>query len=363
MQSQTITALRSQYAEVMRREAEQMTSLGERHPAVIEIQAQAERLRRMIDDEVNRIALSARSEYESAHANEDMLARSLEALKHNAVVTNEAMVTLRELERDVQASRAVYEAFLVRARETGEQERLDTKNIRMISRADLPLRRSFPPSNLILALAALLLGIVAGDRHHPMCARQATSAAAATGRRAQPVRRPAKSRAGSKPARRRQPDVPVLAVLPGVDELVRLGALSDPKSRFARDIRKVYEAVQASHNKRGNPSLLVVASDEDDDTAAVALNARGGRRIDATRAADRRRSRAAHAHRRSTPIRAKPASSTSRSAGGSFPMSSFATAKPTSISCRSSRRTAAAIAGSTTRTSGWHSPRPSISTW
>src|SRR5208282_1995868 len=38
LQSQTITALRSQYAEVMRREAEQMTSLGSRHPAVIDIQ-------------------------------------------------------------------------------------------------------------------------------------------------------------------------------------------------------------------------------------------------------------------------------------------------------------------------------------
>ncbi len=37
LQSQTITALRSQYAEVLRREAEQMTTLGERHPAVIEI--------------------------------------------------------------------------------------------------------------------------------------------------------------------------------------------------------------------------------------------------------------------------------------------------------------------------------------
>ena len=42
-------------------------------------------------------------------------------------------MTLRELERDVVASRAVYESFLVRARETGEQERLDTKNIRVIS--------------------------------------------------------------------------------------------------------------------------------------------------------------------------------------------------------------------------------------
>ena len=164
IQSQTITALRSQYAEVMRREAEQMTSLGARHPAVIEIRAEAERLRHMIDDEVRRIALSARTEYEGARANEEMLAANLEKLKSNAVTTNEAMVTLRELDRDVQANRAVYEAFLVRARETGEQERLDTKNIRVISPAAAPLYRSYPPSNALLALGAVLFGVLGGDR-------------------------------------------------------------------------------------------------------------------------------------------------------------------------------------------------------
>ena len=162
VQSQTITALRSQYAEVMRREAEQMTSLGARHPAVIEIQAEAERLRRMVDDEVHRIAISARTEYESARANEETIAANLDKLKSNAMTTNEAMVTLRELERDVQANRAVYEAFLARARETGAQERLDTKNIRVISQADIPLRRSFPPSNLLLAVGAILFGMAAG---------------------------------------------------------------------------------------------------------------------------------------------------------------------------------------------------------
>ena len=162
VQSQTIAALRTQYAEIMRREAEQMSSLGPRHPAVIEIQAQAERLRHMIENEVHRIALSARSEYESARANEATLAGNLEKLKGNAVTTNEAMVTLRELERDVVASRAVYESFLVRARETGEQERVDTKNIRVISPAEPPARRSFPPSNTLLAVGALLIGIASG---------------------------------------------------------------------------------------------------------------------------------------------------------------------------------------------------------
>jgi succinoglycan biosynthesis transport protein ExoP len=49
IQSPTMAALRTQYAEIMRRDAEQMSTLGPRHPAVIEIQAQAQRLRRVID--------------------------------------------------------------------------------------------------------------------------------------------------------------------------------------------------------------------------------------------------------------------------------------------------------------------------
>lgn len=161
VQSQTITALPSQYAEVMRREAEQMTSLGSRHPAILEIQAEAERLRRVINDEINRIAISARTEYDSARENEATIASNVEKLKNGAVSTNEAMVALRELDRDVQANRAFYEAFLVRARETGEQEQIDTKNIRVISPAGIPLYRSFPPSNRLLAAASLLFGIAA----------------------------------------------------------------------------------------------------------------------------------------------------------------------------------------------------------
>lgn len=139
VQSPTITALRTQYAEIMRRQAEQVSTLGARHPAVIEIEAQTERLRRVIDEEINRIALSARNDFEGAQANEEALSRNLETLKRTTMTTNEAMVALRELDRDVQASRAVYEFFLVRARETGEQERLDTNNVRVISTADLPL--------------------------------------------------------------------------------------------------------------------------------------------------------------------------------------------------------------------------------
>jgi Mrp family chromosome partitioning ATPase len=254
----------------MRREAEQMTSLGQRHPAVIEIQAEAAQLRKMVEDEIHRIALAARSEYQSARANEAALAANLETLKHSAVTTNEAMVTLRELERDVQASRAVYEAFLVRARETGEQERLDTKNIRVISRADPPQRRSFPPSNMLLAVGALLLGVGAGTGIAIMrdtrgeALPRAGSSSVVRGKLAHAAEK-------LRPTVALSSSIPVLAVLPSVDTSFGLNAAEDSNSRFAMEIGKVLDAVRASHKARGNPTILVVAFDDEDDTAAVAL--------------------------------------------------------------------------------------------
>lgn len=268
VQSQTITALRTQYAEIMRLQAQQTTTLGPRHPAVIEIQAQAERLRRMIDDEVNRIARAAQADYDSAKASQDLLERNVDTLGQSALTTDSALVSLRELQRDVQASRAVYESFLLRARQTGEQERVDTKNIQIISKADLPLNRTSPPSNAILALGAVLLGLAAGSGLVLL-------------RDAFPDVVPRLPR-GFLPGFRREEDrsdppdelsagVPVLAKLPGVESASSVDSMDEPNLRFAAGIRKVYEAVQANHKKRGNPSIMVVACHNDADTAAVAL--------------------------------------------------------------------------------------------
>jgi succinoglycan biosynthesis transport protein ExoP len=274
VQSQTITMLRSQYAEIMRRDAEQKSSLGERHPAVIEIEAQGARLQKLIEDEVTRIAQSDRADYERAKADEDMLSHQVDALKNTAVSTNESLVGLRELERDVQASRTVYESFLVRSRETGEQEQVDTKNIRIISKADRPIYRSSPPPSLILGLAAALLGFASGvgivimqgsaEDSEPRPAKARSKAPANFGRLGAFAKK--LWDAPEPPAA-----ITVLATLPNVDIAFGLDAVEDPHSRFAREIQKVYEAVRASHKKRGNPSVLVVAADDEDDTASVAL--------------------------------------------------------------------------------------------
>jgi polysaccharide biosynthesis transport protein len=267
VQSPTVSALRTQYAEIMRREAEQMTTLGPLHPAVIDIQAQAERLRGMIAEEINRTALSARNEYESATANEQALEANLEALKRTTIDTSEAMVGLRELQRDADANRAVYEAFLGRARESSEQEQLDTKNIHVISKADLPLTRSWPPPNGIMALAALVVGIAAGTGLVLM--RPPAFDSAPQERLGDAIRRMiGMATGGLWPA---ASEVRVLAVLPVADVSFALTAVDDPASPFAREIRKVYDEVRASHTKPANPSVLVVAADAEDDSATVAI--------------------------------------------------------------------------------------------
>jgi uncharacterized protein involved in exopolysaccharide biosynthesis len=162
VQSTTIGLLREQYATVVQRQANLTAQLGPQHPYVAEARAQVRNAQRLIAEEVARVADATHSEYERLLANEEALTNSLNALKQRAIATGMASVKLRELAREVDASRAVYESFLVRARETREQERLDTVNVRVLSDAQPPLDRSWPPRRLILLLAALAAGLLSG---------------------------------------------------------------------------------------------------------------------------------------------------------------------------------------------------------
>jgi uncharacterized protein involved in exopolysaccharide biosynthesis len=162
VQSQTVAALRAQQAEVLRRKAELTARLGERHPSIADINAQAHDLQQLIDKEVARLAQAARGDYERAQATRQALLTRLNELKQEAVTTNQALVRLRELEREVEASRAVYQAFLTRSRETSEQERVNTTNVRVLSEANVPNKRAFPPRTLIVLALALAFGAAAG---------------------------------------------------------------------------------------------------------------------------------------------------------------------------------------------------------
>ena len=161
LQSPTIANLRSQYAEARKRYAELTGELGPLHPALRQIEKQVEDLRRTINEEVDRFAVSAKNDLTRARDYEASLNKSLDAQKRQSVELSQAAVRLRELERDVEANRDVYQSFLKRSRETEEQESLNTSNARIIGEATVPRLRTFPPAMSLLAMVGFMLGTLA----------------------------------------------------------------------------------------------------------------------------------------------------------------------------------------------------------
>ncbi|KMO21011.1 GumC family protein [Methylobacterium platani] len=157
----TITALRGQLAGIERLRADAEETLGKRHPSYMAAVVQERALRQAIEAEIRRIAAASRNEYQAALASARTLADTLERRKADALKVGDDFVQLRELERQVEASRAVYEAFLVRARELQEQQRLDTSASRIISPASPPEKRLGPPTAVIF-VAALVAGLGVG---------------------------------------------------------------------------------------------------------------------------------------------------------------------------------------------------------
>ena len=134
------------------------SELGPRHPALRQTEKQVEDLRRTISEEIDRFPQAAKNDLTRARDYEASLNKALEAQKRQSVQMSQASVRLRELERDVEASRDVYQSFLKRSRETEEQETLNTSSARIIGEATVPQRRTFPPGMSLFAMIGFVLG-------------------------------------------------------------------------------------------------------------------------------------------------------------------------------------------------------------
>ncbi|MGU3574473.1 GumC family protein [Brucellaceae bacterium C25G] len=161
MQSDTLTLLRGQYATARQQADGLAMSLGPRHPQLIQAQSQVAAARREINAELVRIRASLQVEQRRSEQQEQELSVRLAQMKVQHANDNKERVTLRELEREVEAHRKIYEDSLLRARETNEQEGLNSTNVRVITEARPPLTPSAPKRKMIV-IAGLILGFIAG---------------------------------------------------------------------------------------------------------------------------------------------------------------------------------------------------------
>ncbi|RWN01204.1 MAG: succinoglycan biosynthesis protein exop [Mesorhizobium sp.] len=159
--SNAMSELRSQYATLKQEADRAAIRLGPRHPELQALNAQLAGSRERIAGELRRIASSLQVDLRRAVQLEQDLASRLAQLKVRSGDVNSDLVTLRELEREAAAKRSVYEQYLLRARETGEQKDINTANINVISKAFAPLEPN-GPSRAMTVLAGLLAGLASG---------------------------------------------------------------------------------------------------------------------------------------------------------------------------------------------------------
>jgi succinoglycan biosynthesis transport protein ExoP len=156
-----MVALRTQLAEAQRNLAELQQVLGPRHPRVTAAQSQIAQARSSIRAESERLVKAAQDDYKGAVDELNAINKDLDTAKSSSFDTNQSLIKLRELERKAESDKIVYEAFLVRAKETAEQENISTPNARVIGEAAVPVSPSFPPKTPLL-IAACLLGMFIG---------------------------------------------------------------------------------------------------------------------------------------------------------------------------------------------------------
>ncbi|MFZ0423993.1 MAG: AAA family ATPase [Xanthobacteraceae bacterium] len=165
LHSDVITKLREQYLEYDARAADWTAKYGATHLAVVNLRNQMAELRRSIFQELQRIAETYKSDYAIAKTREDSVQKSLDQIVTESQTTNQAQVTLHDLQSSAESYRSLYDNFLQHYMESVQQQSFPVSESRLITQATRPLAKSSPKSQLILstaALAGLVLGIGLG---------------------------------------------------------------------------------------------------------------------------------------------------------------------------------------------------------
>jgi polysaccharide biosynthesis transport protein len=156
-----ISQLRAQEAEVARRVGDLNQRYGDNHPRMLQTRAEQGQIQGRIATEVAKIMSSLQGDVEAARSKEVELQAQVTALETKAGGLGQNEVELRQLEREAQSTRAVYEDFLKRFKELREQQDIQQADSRVLSPANVPLAPVYPRYALTLMLAlvgGLLLG-------------------------------------------------------------------------------------------------------------------------------------------------------------------------------------------------------------
>jgi succinoglycan biosynthesis transport protein ExoP len=161
LDSSISNSLREKFLDASKREAQIADRLGPNHAQAVRLRGEMKEYERLMFEELGRIAESYRSELDVAESREKNLMESVAQATGISAVASETQVQLRELEREADTYKNLYQTFLQRYQESVQQQSFPITEARIISRATAPIDPSYPRKSMVLALS-LIMGCAVG---------------------------------------------------------------------------------------------------------------------------------------------------------------------------------------------------------
>lgn len=156
--SPVISQLRTRYFISAKRLSELQKRVKPGHAQVLALQNELKDYEDQMFAELERIAKSVASEVAASREREEALRVGRDAVAGANASDNMTLVNLRELEREAESYRDLYQSFLQRNHDLIQQQSYPVTEARVVTRAVAPKRPSHPRTLLVIG-AGLVLGI------------------------------------------------------------------------------------------------------------------------------------------------------------------------------------------------------------
>ncbi|MFZ5783679.1 MAG: GumC family protein [Pseudomonadota bacterium] len=157
----TLAALRIQDVDLTRKMAELSAQLGDNHPKMIQARNELAAVRARFLSETQRITLAVRAELDAAKAEEDELKELVDKAAVVSGTASQYEAELKQLEREAQSNRTLYESFLTRFKELREQQDIQRADARILAYAH-PSGAPSSPNYKTGLMAAFVIGCLLG---------------------------------------------------------------------------------------------------------------------------------------------------------------------------------------------------------
>jgi polysaccharide biosynthesis transport protein len=161
MASAVVQTLRTSLAELEAQETRLSQTLGPKHPDMVKVRSDVEAGRQKLDAEILSVISSLEAGYQAALAHEQNLNQELEVAKRETLETNRQSLEYSILAREVETSKDLLKTLMSRNKQTDLETELQSSNVRIVERAEVPGRPYLPNKTRNFQMA-LLLGLALG---------------------------------------------------------------------------------------------------------------------------------------------------------------------------------------------------------